>query len=164
MKRMIIAVLLLATAAVGSSAQSQPFTFRGVHAGATVAEVNAASTRYRGNEMQCVDNYGGPNHDTPAVECAFETEAGGVKLFFFRKRLFWMRWPCADEGCEKEKALMNSHFGKPRSDRVETHPAQGGAFVEQTVRWRSPHESASVGGGQFEILNYDFAPWFVRRQ
>jgi hypothetical protein len=144
--------------------QVQPFSFHGVHAGMTVAGVKAATVRYR-DEMQCVDNYGGPKHDTPAVECAFGTDSGGVKLFFFRKRLFYIRWRCADDDeCVKEKALMNSHFGKPKSNRMETHPAQVGAFREQTVRWRSRQESASVGGGQFEILNYDFAPSFVQRQ
>jgi hypothetical protein len=144
--------------------QVQPFSFRGVHAGMTVAEVKAATARYR-DEMQCVDNYGGPKHDTPAIECAFGTDSGGVKLFFFRKHLFYIRWRCADnDECVKEKALMNSHFGKPKSNRMETHPAQVGAFREQTVRWHSRQESASVGGGQFEVLNYDFAPSFVQRQ
>jgi uncharacterized lipoprotein NlpE involved in copper resistance len=155
-------------------AQSRPFTYLGVHAGMTVAEVKAATEHYRGkrvgdaiydNQMQCGDNYGGPNHDTRAVECAFETDSGGVKLFFFRKRLFYIRWRCADnDECVKEKALMKAHFGKPQSNRVETHQAQVGAFREQTVRWHSRQESASVGGGQFEVLNYDFAPSFVQRQ
>jgi hypothetical protein len=154
--------------------QIQSFTFRGVHAGMTIPEVKAATAPYRPRTsvsmtyspiFLCVNNYGGPNRRTLAVECAFDIDdSSHVTLFFYRGKLFSIKWGCQDD-CSKARALMRAHFGKPLSDKEESVPAEVGAFSEHVAKWRSPQESAAtVGGKQFEVLNYDFAPSFVQRQ
>jgi hypothetical protein len=58
-----------------------------------------------------------------------------------------------------------AHFSKPQSDREETVRAQVGAFRERVGTWRSSEETAKVAGGvHFEVLNYKFAPSFVKKQ
>jgi hypothetical protein len=147
-------------------AQPELFTFRGVHSGMTAAEVKVATVRYRVDGMQCVNHLGGPNHNIPAVECAFTTDdQSSVNLFFYRGKLFHISWGCAVDECAKATRSLKAHFSKPQSDREETVRAQVGAFRERVGTWRSSEETAKVAGGvHFEVLNYKFAPSFVKKQ
>jgi hypothetical protein len=123
----------------------------------TVAELKAVQHR---NQVQCVNSYGGPRHNTPVTECAFDDGSSSVSTYFFREHIFYIVWGCKYDDCpSKAIAAMKAHYGKQQSSREEIVPAEVGAFREHVTKWRSPQETASiVGDEQFEVMNYDFAP------
>ena len=136
-------------------AQSQPFTYQGVHAGMTIAELREAQHR---GPAECVRSYGGPRHNTPVTECAFDVGDSSVRTYFFDRHLFYIVWSCADN-CSNAIAAMKAHFDKPVSSKEKIVSAEVGGFREHVIAWRSPQETASVVGNvQFEVMNYDFAP------
>lgn len=137
-----------------AQAQTKPFTFHGVHAGMTVAELKG---QHR-NQVQCVNTYSHDRHHTPAIECAFDESSSRVSTYFFLDHLFYIVWSCEDHNCSKAIAAMKAHYGKPESSKEESVSAEVGGFREHVITWRSPQETASVVGEvQFEVFNYDFA-------
>lgn len=135
-----------------SFAEQKPLRLNGIQTGMTLEQARTVIP-----DLVCTANVVRGYHVTG---CHPASQEPPITFGVYSGRVYAIQWYCenSSEGCNAVPKQMDTHFGKPRSDRTEFIKAQTGAFREHVIRWRLSSEGAMFNGNILSVLNYAFAP------